>query len=297
MSPKKLIPLSLLAMYLIWGSTYLAIRIAIESIPPLLMTSARLFLAGMILFLFLLLRGHKLPTKRQWGNAFIVGGLMLGGGLGATSFAEKWVESGLAAILVATVPLWTTLVAGIWERWPTRREWVGLLVGFAGVILLNVEDNLQANPLGAFLLLLAPISWALGSALSRRVDLAKGSMAFASEMLAGSGVLLVVALLLGEQITMMPTVSSLLAWLYLSLLGSLVAYSAYMYLLQNTPITVATSYAYVNPIIAVLLGIWLADESISMIGIVAMLIILIAVIVLTTGRRTVPPVTEAAQAG
>jgi drug/metabolite transporter (DMT)-like permease len=214
---------------------------------------------------------------------------MLGVGAGGTAFAEQWVESGLAAVLIATVPLWATLMAGVWEQWPSRTEWIGLLLGFAGVILLNTEDNLQANPLGALILLIAPISWALGSVLSRRLDLAKGSMAIASQMLAGSLVLLLLAILTGERITTEPSTASIAAWIYLTLLGSLIGYSSYMYLLQNTRITLATSYAYVNPVIAVLLGVLLADESISGIGILAMGIILTAVVILTYAQRQPRP--------
>lgn len=289
MKLNKRIVLALLAVYIIWGSTYLVVRIAIQSMPPLLMTASRLFVAGLVLIVILLLRSHALPNRRQWLNAIIVGGLMLGVGAGGTAFAEQWVESGLAAVLIATVPLWATLMAGVWEQWPSRTEWIGLLLGFAGVILLNTEDNLQANPLGALILLIAPISWALGSVLSRRLDLAKGSMAIASQMLAGSLVLLLLAILTGERITTEPSTASIAAWIYLTLLGSLIGYSSYMYLLQNTRITLATSYAYVNPVIAVLLGVLLADESISGIGILAMGIILTAVVILTYAQRQPRP--------
>lgn len=285
MKQKTIILLALLSMYLIWGSTYLVIRIAIESIPPLLMTSARLFLAGTLLFVFLLVRRHSLPNRRQWWNALIVGGLMLGGGLGMTTFAEQWIESGLAAVLVATVPLWTTLMVSVGGEKPSRQEWFGIFVGLFGVLLLNGEDNLQANPLGALLMLLAPISWALGSTLSRRLNLAKGSMGFASEMLMGAGVLFVLALLRGEQITITPDASAILAWLYLAIFGSLIAFSAYMYLLQTVNVTLATSYAYVNPVVAVFLGVLVAGETISTWGLVAIGIILSAVVIISFAQR------------
>jgi drug/metabolite transporter (DMT)-like permease len=285
----KRIVLALLSVYLIWGSTYLAVRIAVESMPPLLMTSSRLFIAGLLLFIILLIRSHARPSRRQWLSALIVGGLMLGGGAGFTAFAEQWVESGLAAVLIATVPLWATLMAGVWEQWPSRIEWFGLILGLAGVIMLNTENNLQANPLGAIALLIAPITWALGSVLSRRLDLAKGPMAIASEMLAGSVVLLLLAALSGERINTMPTTASIAAWFYLTLFGSLIGFSSYMYLLQTTPITLATSYAYVNPVIAVLLGVFLADESMSWSGVLAMGIILAAVIIMTFTQRTTHP--------
>jgi len=285
MKQKTIIILALLSMYLIWGSTYLVIRIAIVSIPPLLMTSTRLLLAGVILFLFLILRRHKLPNRRQWLNALVVGGLMLGGGLGMTTFAEQWIESSLAAVLVATIPLWTMVMMSVGGKRPLRQEWLGIFVGLVGVLLLNVEDNLQANPFGAFLMILAPISWSLGSVLSRRLDLAKGSMGFASEMLMGAAVLFVLAMLRGERIIAMPDTSAIIAWLYLAIFGSLIAFSAYMYLLQTVNLTLATSYAYVNPVVAVFLGVLVAGETISNLGLVAIGIILSAVVIISFAQR------------
>ena len=285
MKQKTIIIFALLSMYLIWGSTYLVIRIAIVSIPPLLMTSTRLLLAGVILFVFLMLRRHKMPNRRQWMNALIVGGLMLGGGLGMTTFAEQWIESSLAAVLVATIPLWTMVMMSVGGKRPLRQEWLGIFVGLVGVLLLNVEDNLQANPFGAFLMILAPISWSLGSVLSRRLDLAKGSMGFASEMLMGAAVLFVLAMLRGERITAMPDTSAIIAWLYLAIFGSLIAFSAYMYLLQTVNLTLATSYAYVNPVVAVFLGVLVAGETISNLGLVAIGIILSAVVIISFAQR------------
>jgi len=285
MKQKTIIIFALLSMYLIWGSTYLVIRIAIVSIPPLLMTSTRLLLAGVILFVFLMLRRHKMPNRRQWMNALIVGGLMLGGGLGMTTFAEQWIESSLAAVLVATIPLWTMVMMSVGGKRPLRQEWLGIFVGLVGVLLLNVEDNLQANPFGAFLMILAPISWSLGSVLSRRLDLAKGSMGFASEMLMGAAVLFVLAMLRGERIIAMPDTSAIIAWLYLAIFGSLIAFSAYMYLLQTVNLTLATSYAYVNPVVAVFLGVLVAGETISNLGLVAIGIILSAVVIISFAQR------------
>ena len=210
---------------------------------------------------------------------------MLGGGLGATTFAEQWIESGLAAVLVATVPLWTTLMVSAGGKKPSKQEWIGIFVGLFGVLLLNAEDNLQANPMGALLLLLAPISWALGSALSKRLELPKGSMGFASEMLMGAAVLFVLALLRGEQITTPPDTSAIIAWLYLAIFGSLIAFSAYMYLLQTVNVTLATSYAYVNPVVAVFLGVLVAGETISTFGMVAVGVILSAVVIISFAQR------------
>ena len=286
--------LALMTMYFVWGSTYLAIRFALESLPPLLLTALRLLVAGGLLFGFLAWRGKTLPTRLEWRNAAIVGGLMLAGGVGSTTFAEQWVDSGLTAVLIATVPLWATLLAAIWERKPSGLEWIGVLVGFGGVLLLNSEATLRANWLGTLLLLLAPISWALGSVLSRRLTLPLGPMAFAAEMLAGGGMLLVMGLLRGERIVAVPTLPSALAWLYLTLFGSLLAFSAYMYLLQTVSVTLATSYAYVNPAIAVLLGVLFAGERLSPMGMAGVGVILTAVVLISVAQR-VPNVKPAAK--
>src|SRR5919201_1767757 len=192
------IPLALLAVYVIWGSTYLGIRIAIESLPPFLMAGARFLIAGALLFAFLRLRGAPMPNRTQWLGAAALGCLLLVGGNGGVSFAEKWISSGLAALVVGTVPLWAALFAGLWGRWPTRIEWAGLALGLLGIVLLNLESNIQANPLGAVVLFIAPISWALGSVWSRHLNVPGGLMASASEMLVGGVVCLVLSLALGE---------------------------------------------------------------------------------------------------
>ena len=152
------IGLALLSVYLIWGSTYLAVRIAIESFPPLFMSGIRFLIGGGLLYTILRLRGTPAPTWRQWLWAAIIGSLLLSICQGGVAFAQQWITSGLAAIGIATIPLWTALFTGIWGHWPKKQEWFGLIVGMVGVILLNLEGNLRANPVGAALVLLAAIS-------------------------------------------------------------------------------------------------------------------------------------------
>jgi drug/metabolite transporter (DMT)-like permease len=159
--------LSLLAVYFIWGSTYLAIRIALGGFPPFLLAGIRFVIAGSLMYTFLRLRGTPNPTRKEWSGAAIVGLLLLLGGNGLVTFAEQWVASGLAALVVATVPIFAALFAGIWGRWPTRREWLGLGIGFVGVALLSLDGGMSSNSLGAAALLLATISWAFGSVWSR----------------------------------------------------------------------------------------------------------------------------------
>src|SRR2546421_2683807 len=207
--------LALLAVYVIWGSTYLAIRFAIEGFPPFLMAGIRFVLAGGLMFVFLRLRGEPIPTRKEWGAAALVGLLLLVGGNGMVTVAEQWVASSLAALAVATVPIFAALFAGIWGRWPTRREWLGLGIGLAGVILLNMEGDMRANPLGALALLFATVSWAFGSVWSRYLPMPKGMMGSAIEMLTGGVVLLGLGFVTGEQITSMPGPRPILALLYL----------------------------------------------------------------------------------
>jgi drug/metabolite transporter (DMT)-like permease len=278
--------LSLLAVYVVWGSTYLAIRVALEGFPPFLMASVRFLLAGAVLYLVLRLRGVPGPRRHQWGSAALVGGLLLLGGNGGVVIAEQWVASGLAALGVATVALWSAIFAGLWGQWPRRLEWVGLAVGFAGVALLNVEGNLRASPAGAVALLVATTSWALGSMWSRHLDLPPGLMASAAQMLAGGGLLLLASVAVGEHVPRAVPVRPLLALAYLVVFGSWVGFTAYLYLLRHVRPAVATSYAYVNPVIAMALGVAFAGERITLSEWVAMPVILggVALVMVAHGR-------------
>ena len=277
--------LSLLSLYFIWGGTYLAMRIALQGFPPFILAGVRQLTAGIILFLFLRLRKHELPTRKQWLTAIVVGGLLLVVGNGGVVFAEQWVSSGLAALALGAIPLWAAVFSGLFGRWPTRIEWFGLGLGFSGLVLLNLENGLHANPIGAIVLLIAPMSWALGSILSQHLPSPKGLMASASQMLAGGVMLFIVGFGTGEHMTSMPGPRPLAAMAYLIIGGSLVAFSAYGYLLRHVRPALATSYAYVNPLVAVSLGVALAGEQITMIGILAMLTILSGVGLVSLGRE------------
>jgi drug/metabolite transporter (DMT)-like permease len=271
------IVLALLALYLIWGSTYLGIRIAIESIPPLLMMGIRFIVAGGVLYLFLRTRGVPTPNRSQWMGSTAVGILLIGGGMGGVATAEQWVPSSVAAVCIATAPLWISLFAGLWGRWPVRSEWLGLGLGFVGVVLLNLGSALWASPFGAIILLIAPICWAFGSAWSHHLQLPSGLMASATQMLIGGVFVAIIGLILGQRITSVPSLQSLLALSYLIVFGSLIAFSAYGYVLRRVRPALATSYAYVNPVVAVCLGVALAGERVTMLTIVAMVVILVGV--------------------
>jgi drug/metabolite transporter (DMT)-like permease len=277
--------LSLVALYFLWGTTYLGMRIALQSFPPFLMAGLRFLLAGILMFVFLRVRGAPMPTRKEWVGACMIGALLLIGGNGGVTFAEQWVPSGLAAVATGAVPLWAALFAGLFGGWPSRLEWCGLVLGFAGLVLLNLSNGLVVNPSpGAIVLLFSPISWALGSVLSQRVSLPKGFMATAAQLLCGGIMLLLLGLASGERITHAPDSAALEALIYLIIGGSLVAYTAYGYLLSHVRASLATSYAYVNPLVAVALGVWLANEQITLNSIIAMLIILGGVVLVTAAR-------------
>lgn len=276
---------ALLSVYMAWSSTYLAIRIALESFPPFFMAGIRFLLVGCGLYLYLRSKGVKNPTRPEWAGGSLIGALLLLGGNGAVVYAEQWVASGLTALALATTPLWTVLFAGIWKRWPTKREWAGLSVGLAGVILLNLEGNLRASPVGAIALVVATLCWGLGSAWSRHVPLPPGLMAGAVEMISGGALLLLASGFTRESITATPTWRSLSALIYLAVFGSLIGFSAYVYLLSRVRPALATSNAYVNPVIAVALGVWLAGEQITAVGIIAMGIILAGVVIVAFGEK------------
>lgn len=278
------IALALLAVYLIWGSTYLGIRVALEGFPPFLMAGVRFLVAGGVLYIWLRARGAPAPSRAQWAGGALLGMLLLVGGNGGVTFAEQWVASGLAALGVATVPLWAALFAGLLGRWPGRVEWLGLALGFVGVALLNLEGDLRAQPIGALILALAAASWAFGTVWSRRLTMPTGLMASAVQMLAAGPALLLAGLASGERVTSLPGSRPLLALGYL-IVAALIAFSAYNYLLRRVRPALATSYAYVNPPVAVGLGVWLAGESIGGSGLLAMVVILAGVALVMIGAR------------
>jgi drug/metabolite transporter (DMT)-like permease len=282
--PRLLIPLGLLALYLIWGSTYLAIRYALESYPPFLMAGVRFLGAGVALYGFLRLRGIASPSRRQWRNAAFSGVLLLGFGNGLVCFAEERVSSGIAAVAVASMPLFAALFAGLYGQWPNRRESLGLAIGFVGVIVLNLGSSLSGSRLGALALLTAAMCWAFGSAWSKRQDMPAGPMNTAAQMLCASLALLAVGYAGGEHLPAHPTTRATLAVLYLAVFGSIVAFSAYLYVLKHARPALATSYAYVNPPVAVLFGVLLAGEHVGQYDLAGMAVILLGVMVITLGR-------------
>ena len=253
---------ALLLVYVVWGTTYFAIGIALQTMPPLLMNAIRFLCAGGVMLLVAMGQGHAMPTRAQWCNSALVGGLMVFLAMNFIGFAQKLgIGSGLMATVVTTMPMWLAL----WSRWGGERvpftSWIGLALGVAGALLLALEGDFSATWLGALLAFGAPLAWSLGSYASRRLSLPAPAMASAAQWFAGGAMGLVVALWF-EPLSSLGQVSarSWAAWVYLLVFGTLVALNAYLWLLQNTSAALAGSYSFVNPAVALLVGVALGGE-------------------------------------
>ena len=289
--PAARVALALAAVYVIWGSTYLAIRFALEGgFPPFLLGGIRFLVAGTLMLAFLRWRGMPLPTGRQWRNAAVMGGLMLLLGNGMVNLAETQVSSGLAAVTVASAPLWMAVFAAMRGDHPTRLEAMGLGIGFVGVVWLSTGGSLTGAPMGLVALLVASVSWSFGSIWSRGRDLPSPFMSSAAQMLCGGVMMLGVGLAMGERLHGLPTAHAISAFWYLVVMGSLVGFSAYIWLLHHVRPALAGSYAYVNPAIAVALGAWLAHERFGLRELVAMGVILAGVVAITLAKARKPKV-------
>lgn len=270
---------ALIALYLIWGSTYFAMRLVVEGMPPLLSAGIRYTIAGALMFLFLKWRGAAWPTAVQWRDAGIVGVLLLLGGNGAVALAlDQGVSSGMSALVVAIAPLFALVFASLWGQAVQGRDWLGIALGFCGVVLLSTGSELSASPVGAILLVLAALVWAFGSMWGKRLQQPPAFMASAVQMLVGGVVLTLAGGLHGEAIMALPSIQSLWALAYLVFFGSILGFSSYVYLLANVRPALATSYAYVNPVVAVAIGVWLGGEQVEALELVGMTIILAGVV-------------------
>lgn len=282
---------SLAAVYLIWSSTYWAMRVAVEDLPPLWMAAVRYGSAGLVLLAIGYRRVGAWPTARAWGRVAPIGVLLFLGGNGFVAIAVDTVPSGGAAVVCAMMPLWVGVLGVVGGEPPTRREWLALGVGFAGVLVLMGGPSLSGEPMHIALLLAAPACWALGSVLARRLSdpaMRDSFLLSGMEMITGGAALFAAGLLRGERV---PTAAPAAAWIalaYLWLFGSLLAFTAYSWLLRNTRAVVATSYAYVNPVLAVGLGAALAGEPLGISTVIANVLI-IGAIALALNRPTRVP--------
>lgn len=272
----------LAATWVIWGSTYLAIKFALVSFPPFLQMGSRFLVAGAALALWMrVVRRAPWPTPRQWGHATLVGALMLGGGMGGVGVAEQTVGSGLVVAFIAVVPLIIVLLNLLWRVRPDRLELLGIGIGLLGVLMLTRGQGFQASPAGLLAIAVACVTWSVGSVLSQRATpLAPGAMGFASEMLCGGVVLMALAAFSGESMAWPPQPVAAAAWLYLVVFGSLIAFNAYMLLLASAPAGLAASYTFVNPVIALALGVTLGGETVSAFEWTAAGVVLVGVVLL-----------------
>jgi drug/metabolite transporter (DMT)-like permease len=293
--------IALLVVYIFWGSTYLAIRYAVETIPPFLMAGTRFLVAGALLYAWRRLAGDPAPTRKQWLAAGLIGVLLLFGGNGMVSWAEQKVPSGVAALMVGAVPLWMALIEALRPGGmrPNLLGGLGLVVGFGGILLLvapslTTTGPTELHPLGMILLLVAAFSWSLGSIYSRHANLPGSPLLGTSmEMLVGAAALYLAGTLTGEWHGLVLGNVSLRSWLGLAFLivfGSMLTYSAYTWLLRAAPLSLVSTYAYVNPLVAILLGSLFARELLNLRILVAALVIIGSVLVINLSRRKKAPV-------
>jgi drug/metabolite transporter (DMT)-like permease len=259
-------------VYVVWGSTYLAIRVAVETMPPLLMGAARFLVAGLLLYAIARWRGApsvRSLTRRQLGASWVVGSLLVAGGNGVVNVAEQYIPSSLAALVISSVPLWVVLMRRVTGESVPRVTLASVVVGFCGVALLLLPGGgvHGGRTIGFVLVVCAAFSWALGSFVSRKLPLPPNALLSTSVQMTGGAITMLVAgLALGEASDVHPdrfSTDSLIAFAYLIFIGSLVAYTAYVWLLQHAPISKVATYAYVNPVIAIFLGWWIKSESVT----------------------------------
>ena len=293
---KSKIWVALITLYIVWGSTYLGIKVAIETIPPFFHAALRFLISGLIILAWQKAAKQEMPTRKQWISTAIIGNLLLLGGNGLVAFAEQFIPSGIAALIIATVPLWLVIMEAVRPGGikPSWQAIVGLIVGFIGIFILAGPAEIsgsqtELNPLGVMALLAATVLWASGSIYSKTADLPKGSLVTTgAEMLMGSIGLIIVSLLTGELNGWNPaevSSRSIAGLVYLITIGSIVGFGSYIWLLQNAPISLVATYAYVNPIVAVVLGYFFGNEALEPRTWLATAIIIGAVIFINTKSK------------
>jgi len=284
-----LVIVALSCTYFIWGSTYLAIKYAIESFPPFAMVGVRFTVAGSVLYVTLRAMGHATPTLRQWRGAAWVGLLLPVLGNGTVTHVQLHVSSSVAALAIATAPIWMAIFSSLWGHTISRREWLGIGIGLVGILLLNTRGSLQGDWLSAGLLMFAAASWSLGSVWSKHLPMPQGLMGAASQMLCGGLIALLFSVAFGEQWPMQVTARSWGAIAFLIVLGSIITFSAYHWLLHHVRPLVASSNTFVNPIVAFVVGVSFANEQIHLMEYLALAVILVGVfLVLTATKEAVP---------
>jgi drug/metabolite transporter (DMT)-like permease len=267
----------LLAVYIVWGTTYFAIKVAIGGIAPFFLVGTRFVAAGVLLLGWQALRGAPAPTLKQWGGAAVVGFLLLVVGNGTVSVAEHWVSSGATVALISIMPLATALWSGAFGQWPRRAEWSAIALGGAGAAIMLLGRDLQGSLFGTLLILMGTTSWSLGTVLSRRLDVPHGPTGFGAEMLTAGLMGLAISAALGEHWSIPQAPRVFWAWGYLVVFGSLIAFSAYRFVVERVSPSLAATYAYVNPPVALAVGWWLGKETFSVNVLLGLPVVLVAV--------------------
>ncbi|MEK9824724.1 MAG: drug/metabolite exporter YedA [Methylotenera sp.] len=276
---------ALFCTYFIWGSTYLAIRFGIESFPPFLMAGIRFTIAGAILYVVMRYLGAPNPTRQQWLGSSIVGLLLPALGNGTVCYVQQTVSSSVAALSIATAPIWMAIFSSIWGHKIQAKEWLGIAIGLLGIVLLNFGGSFSGDFLSAFLLIFAAASWSFGSVWGKHLPMPQGLMASGTQMFTGGIALMIASAVTGETWPQVITAKSWAAMLFLIVLGSLIAYSAYQYLLKTVRPLVASSNTFVNPIVAFIVGIWLANEHVTKMELIALAVILVGVFLVLTATQ------------
>jgi drug/metabolite transporter (DMT)-like permease len=278
--------LALGGVWVIWGSTYLAIRYGLETFDPFVMQAMRFVLASVVLGTVARWRGAPWPTWRQARNASLIGVMLLIGGVGVVTIAEdRGLSSGVAATIIAIQPMLASVWGGFFGRWPHRVEWLGMTIGLLGVVVLSLSGSLDGTRSGFALVLVACVSWSLGSMISRQIEMPAGAMASVVEMAAAAVGFTVLSVATGEELSA-PSWRSGIAVLYLAMLGSVIAFTCYVYLLANVRPSLAMSYAYVNPVIAVVLGASLYGEVVNANLLIALPLVVAGVWIVTRAQSS-----------
>lgn len=284
-SPRLLFIFALLNVYTIWGSTYLGIYFALRGFPPFLLAGLRFVLAGILFLLWAAAKKEiRRPTRIQLRNTAITGFLMLCVSNGLNCIAIKTVPTGVTAIVITSVPIFATLFSRLWGNKTSPLEWGGIGVGIAGVIILNIDASMPMDFFGIFLLLLSSACWAFTSIWLTRMDMPQGKISSALQMLFGGIALLTLSGLFAEKLPATIPWEAIAALFYLITFGSIVGYTSYIYVLQHSGPAMATSYAYVNPIVAIILGAIFAGEMVNASILLAMVVILSGVGLIAWGQ-------------
>ncbi len=284
------------AVYIVWGTTYFAIKIGIQAVPPFLLVGTRLATAGALLLGWQALRGRRMLAPREWARTALIGTLLLVMGNGTVAVAEHWISSGATVALGSVLPLATALWSGAFGRWPGRLEWGAIVLGGIGAAVMLTGRDLQASVTGTLIILLGVTSWSFGTVLSRRIVIPRGATGFGAEMLCAGCIALAISAALGERWSVPRAADIWWAWGYLVVFGSLVGFSSFRYVVERVSPTLASSYAYVNPLVALLVGWRLGHESFSRQLLIGLPIVLASVALLAWAHSRDERSVEAARA-